>query len=91
MSAVLGAGLGGAYGLAAYLLNRLALRYERQRFLALAAGGMLLRMVGMLAAVGLTVALVDLRLAPFAAALVAMLLTSLAVEIFALYRWHASA
>ena len=83
---LLGAGLGAAYGGAAYAMSRWALRHERQRFLALTVGGMLLRMTGMLAATGLTVALAPVRPAPFAAALVPVLLAGLAAEVLTLHR-----
>lgn len=89
MSAGIGAGLGVGYGAAAYAMGRLALRYERQRFLALCLGGMLLRMVGMLAAVGLVVAFVPVRPAPFAVALVGAVLAALAGEVLMLHR-HSS-
>lgn len=87
LSMLLGGGLGGSYGLAAYAMSRFALRHRRQRFMALLVGGMLARMVGMLAAVGLTVAFVAVRPAPFAVALVSSLLAGLAVEVFTLYRY----
>jgi hypothetical protein len=86
VSAGIGGGLGAGYGGVAYVMGRLALRHERQRFLALCVGGMLLRMVGMLVAVGLVTALAPVRPAPFAAALVGALLCSLAAEVLVLYR-----
>lgn len=86
MSALLGALLGGCYGLAAYAMNHFALRHERQRFMALFVGGLLLRMAGMLAAVGLTLVLVTVQPAPFVLALVLFLIAGLAAEVYVLHR-----
>lgn len=89
LSALLGAGLGAGYGLAAFAMNRFALRHEKQRFLALFVGGMFLRMVGMLAAVGGVAAFVAVRPAAFAVPLVLFLVGALAGEVYALHR-HAN-
>ena len=86
VSVLLGAGLGGGYGVAAYAMSRLALRYRRQRFMTLLVGGMLLRMVGMLAAVGGVLALVTVRPAAFMLPLVLFLFVGLAFEVRALCR-----
>ena len=86
LSALLGAGLGGSYGAAAYTMSRFALRHRRQRFMALFVGGMLLRMAGMLAAVGLTLAFVSVQPVPFALTLVVFIIAGLAFEVHALHQ-----
>ena len=85
-SVLMGGGLGVAYGAVAHVMGRWALRHERHRFLARAVGGMLARMVGMLAATAAAVAFAPVRPAPFAAALVPALLAGLAAEIVTLHR-----
>lgn len=85
-SIALGAGIGAVYGGAAFLTHRLAFRFQDNRFTAIVLGGMLLRMVLLLAVVVLVVALVPIHAASFLIALVAVLLLSLALELMAVLR-----
>lgn len=82
-----GAAIGAGYALLAYLTHRLALSFgDSQRFMVIVMGGMLFRMVLLLAVAGAALALLPLRVLPFAAALAVALLAGLMGELFVLRR-----
>lgn len=87
LSIGLGAGIGAVYGALALLNYRYALQFRGRRFMAVAFGGMLGRMV-LLFVVVLSAALwIPVHVTGFIIALVAVVIVSLVLEVIALMRW----
>jgi hypothetical protein len=91
LSAGLGTGIGVIYGVLALAGYRYALRFRGNRFMALALGGMLARMVVVFVMVLSVAMLVPLHAMSFTISLVVVVIISLILEVVAVLRWLRSA
>lgn len=86
LSIGLGGGLGLAYGFAAYLFNRMALRASREQFLKLVLGGLVIRMFGALAVVVLVLVTIPVRDGLFVGSFLIVFVVATIFEIYRLDR-----
>lgn len=87
LSVGLGAGIGALYGALALVGYRYALRFQGARFMTLALGGMLARMVVLFVVVLAVAMWIPLHATGFAVTLVGVVIMSLVVEVVAVLRW----
>lgn len=74
------------YGVLMFLALRRAIKESGQRFMAIFFGGMLVRFVVLLLAVGIIVATVPVRAAVFVGVLVPLLILLIALEVLSVMR-----
>lgn len=86
LSVVLGGGIGVLYAVAAYLIQRKAVKVSGARFMRLIVGGMLGRMLMLLVLVATVLALKLVEIGPFAIVLAVTLLLGLGLDVWWMMR-----
>ncbi len=85
-SALLGAGIGGIYGISAYLISRSALQKSNRTFLLLVLGGMSARLFLTLAVITIILIAVPVDKPVFVIAFLALFVVGLVIETLILHR-----
>lgn len=87
MGVLAGGGLGVAYGVASLLMNRWALRFDAHRaFMIVSLGGLVVRLLGALVVVALTLLFTSIPVTSFVGAFFIIFVLGLALEITILHR-----
>lgn len=90
LSVLLGVGLGSLHGLTGRLVNRIARRYDDARFLRVALGGLVVRLMLVLMLFAIVLAAFPVRRLPLAGAFLLTVFAGLAAEVRSVHR-HAGA
>lgn len=85
-SAMLGAGIGGMYGLSAYFMSRSALHKSNRAFMVLVLGGMSARLFLTLIVIAIILVVVPIDKTVFVTTFFALFLVGLVLEITILHR-----
>lgn len=87
MGVVVGAGLGVAYSASSLLINRWALRLDEHRaFMIASIGGLIVRLLGALLVVAVTILFTSAPIVPFVGAFFIIFVLGLVLEIAILHR-----